>query len=238
MKFHAIVGLLALSGHTLADVIPQGDQGYLCQTTGGFFDFSPSGAIAACREEIDEFCKSKGAPHVVGKITGEPSGAARFAKAEIKFQCMTAADIALKKKEHVEAKNQQVRAEIENSKQMCQQDFGFAPNTPEFSNCLLELQKQRFEDHRVAQGIAAQNEIAEVQVTQQRQSAADQATMGALQMINQSVNNMATINAAQSMSESSNRALRDTAQSINQSNSREVRTDCHTYGSNISCATK
>ncbi len=104
MKFHATIALIVFSGHAIADVYPQGDHGYTCQTTGGFFDFSPDGAITACRQEIDEFCKSKGAPPIIGKISGVPSGPARFAKAEISFQCMTAADAALKQKEVVEAK--------------------------------------------------------------------------------------------------------------------------------------
>lgn len=179
--------LIVLSGHAIADVFPQGDQGYTCQTAGGFFDFSPNGAIAACRQEIDEFCKSKGAPPIIGKITGEPSGPARYAKAEIRFQCLTAADVALKQKETIEAKKQQIMAEIESSKQMCQHGFGFVPNTPEFSNCLLELQKQNFANNRTTQELAAQNEMAEVQLAQKRQSEADQAVMNAMQSINKSL---------------------------------------------------
>jgi hypothetical protein len=204
MKFHAMIVLIVMSGHAIADVFPQGDQGYQCQTTGGFFDFSPNGAIATCRQEIEEFCKSKGAPSLIGKITGVPSGPGRYARAEISFQCATVADLA-------EAKNQQVRAEVESSKRMCQQDFGFVPNTPEFGNCMLELQKQHYENRRVAQEVAGQNEIAEAQLAQKRQSDADQSTMKAMQSINNS--------------------LTPPAPST-------VRTNCTTYGSNISCTSR
>lgn len=86
MKLLAIIGVLFLSGHAIADVFSQGDQDYKCQTTGGFFDFTPDGAIAKCRQEIDVFCQSKGAPPLLGKIVGEPSGYARYARAEISFQ--------------------------------------------------------------------------------------------------------------------------------------------------------
>jgi len=222
MRLLTTTVLIALSSYAIADVFPQGDQGYTCQTTGGFFDFSPDGAIAACRQEIDEFCKSKGAPPVIGKITGAPSGPARFAKAEISFQCMTEADAALKKKEIVEAKNQQVRAEIENSKRMCQQDFGFIPNTPEFSNCLLELQKQNFENRRIEQGIAAQKELSEAQLAQQRQSESDQATMNAMQSINRSLAAPPVLSAPSAIQTSPSR----------------VETDCTTHGSQTSCTTK
>lgn len=181
MKLLAMIGLLVLSGHAIADVFPQGDQDYKCQTTGGFFDFTPDGAIAKCRQEIDAFCQGKGAPPLLGKIVGEPSGYARYARAEISFQCTTAADIA-------ETKNQQVRAEVENSKRMCQQDFGFVPNTPEFSNCLMEMQKQHFANRRVAQEVAAQKQMTADQLDRQRQSDADQSTMNAVQSITKALN--------------------------------------------------
>ena len=184
MKFSAMFALAVLSGSAIADIFPVGDQDYKCQTRGGFFDFSPNRAIAACREEVDAFCKSKGAPPIIGKINGEPSGPARYAKAEINFQCMSEADVALKQKQIVEARSQQVRIEIENSKLICQQDFGFVPNTPEFSNCLLELQKQNFANNRSAQELAAQKDIADAQLAQKRQSEADQATMSAIQSVN------------------------------------------------------
>lgn len=202
VKLLAMSVLIVLSGYAIADVFPQGDQGYKCITTGGFFDFSPNGAIETCRNEIDEFCKSKSAPPLIGKTTGEPSGFGRYAKAEISFQCTTVADIE-------EVKKKQVRAEIESSKQMCQQDFGFVPNTPEFSNCLLELQKQHFNNRRVAQEVAAQKEISEDQLAQKRQSDADQSTMNAIQSINKMTTPAPVRN-----------------------------TDCTTYGRNISCTTR
>lgn len=210
MKYLAMSVLIVLSGQAIADIFPQGDSDYQCQTTGGFFDFSPNGAIADCRKEIDEFCKSKGAPPIIGRITGHPSGPARYAKAEINFQCMSAVDVALKQQKIVEAENQQIRAEIENSKQMCQRDFGFVPNTPEFGNCLLELQKQHFANKRVAQEVAAQKEMTEAQLAQKRQSDADQATMSAIQSINK----------------------------ITAPSTPTVRTNCTTYGSNISCTSR
>lgn len=209
MKFLAMSVLFILSGQAIADIFPQGDSDYQCQTTGGFFDFSPNGAIAACRQEIDEFCKNKGAPPIIGKITGVPSGPARYARAEINFQCMTAADVDLKQQKIVEAENQRVRTEVENSKRMCQQDFGFAPNTPEFGNCLLELQKQHFANRRVAQEVAAQKEMTEAQLAQKRQSDADQATMNAIQSINKITAPTPT-----------------------------VRTNYTSYGSNINCTSR
>lgn len=209
MKFLAMIVLGLLSGYAISDVMPQGGLDYKCQTTGGFFDFSPAGAIATCRLEIDEFCKSKEAPPIIGKVTGEPSGYGRYAKAEIAFQCATAADIALKQKETVEAKNQQVRSEVENSKRLCQQEFGFVPNTPEFSNCLLELQKQHFANRRAAQEIAARNEMAEARLSQKRQSESDQALMGAVDAMNKALTPPPT-----------------------------VRTNCTTYGSNVSCTSR
>ena len=212
MKFLAMSVLIVFSGQASADIFPQGDSDYQCHTTGGFFDFSPNGAIAACRKEIDEFCKNKGAPPIIGKISGEPSGYARYAKAEISFQCMTAADVALKQEKMVEAENQKVRVEIENSKRMCQQDFGFVLNTAEFGNCLLELQKQHFANRRVEQEVSAQKEMVEAQLAQKRQSDVDQATMSAIQ----SINKLTAPTTPTPM----------------------LRTNCTTYGSNISCTSR
>ena len=208
MKYLAMLLLLTLSGQALSEIVTQGEQNHKCHTYGGFFDFAPDGAIASCKQEIDEFCKAKGAPSMIGKVTGFPSGPARYARAEITFQCMTAADVAQKQKEVAEANTQQLRVEIESSKKVCQQDFGFNPGTTEFGNCLLELQKQHFANRRFAQDLAAQNEIAEAQLAQKRQAEADQATMGAIQSIN-----------------------RMTAPST-------VRTNCTTYGSNVSCTSR
>ncbi|TAK91228.1 MAG: hypothetical protein EPO06_05600 [Burkholderiaceae bacterium] len=205
MKFLAMSICIVFSGQAIADILPQGDSNYQCQTTGGFFDFSPNHAIATCQREIDEFCKSKGAPPIIGKITGVPSGYARYARAEISFQCMTEADIAQKQQKTIEAENQQVKAEIENSKRLCQQDFGFIPNTPEFGNCLLELQKQHFANRRAAQEVAAQKEMTEAELAQKRQSEADQATINAIQSINKAIAPSTTT------------------------------TNCSAYGSNISC---
>lgn len=208
MKFLTIIVLLLLSEHAISDVIPQGGDDYKCQTTGGFFDFSPAGAISSCREEIDEFCKSKGAPPIIGKITGEPSGYARYARAEINFQCMSTADVTQKQQKMAEAENQQIRIEVENAKRICQQDFGFIPSTPEFGNCLMEMQRQHFVNRRGAQEVAAQKEIVDAQLAQKRQSDSDQATMNAIQ----SITNI-------------------TAPST-------VRTNCTTHGSKTSCTSR
>lgn len=187
MKFPVILTLVVFSGYAVADIIPQGGDDYKCQTRGGFFDFSPNGAIASCREEIDRFCKTKGAPPTIGKINGEPSGPARYAKAEISFQCMTEVDIAQRQKEIATARNQQIRAEVESSKEICQKDFGFVPNTPEFSNCLLEMQKQHFANSRSAQQVAAQKEAADAQVAEMRQAESSRATMDAIQSVNKAL---------------------------------------------------
>lgn len=188
----------------MADIVQQEGQRYKCATTGGFFDFSPDGAIKNCHEEIDRFCTSKGAPPLIEKISGFPSGYARYARAEINFQCTTQADID-------EAKKQLASNELENSKRMCQQDFGFIPSTPEFSNCLLELRKQIFANKRTEQEVAAKVEAGEAQLAQQRQSAADQAVMNAVQSIN--------------------KAITPTAPTT-------TRTNCTTFGSNISCTSR
>jgi hypothetical protein len=193
MRFLAVSVLIALCPQAFADIFPQGDSEYQCQTTGSFFDFSPDGAIASCRKEIDEFCRKEGTSSpTIGRITGHPSGTARYAKAEVNFRCMSDADVALKQQKMAESENQKLRAEIANSKRMCQDDFGFVPNTPEYGNCLLELQKQNFATKRIAQEIAAQKEITEAQLAQQRQSDADQATLNGMQLLNQSLNKIAT----------------------------------------------
>jgi hypothetical protein len=183
MKSLTLIVLVFLSGSAFADVTDQGDQNFKCQTTGGFFDFSPDGAVAKCRSEIDAFCKTKGAPPFIGKIIGIPSGPARYARAEINFQCMTTADIANREERVSEAQSKQIRSDVDKSKRLCQEDFGFTPNTAEFGNCLMELQKQYFANRRVKEEAAAQREVVDAQLEQRRQSEADANTMRAIESL-------------------------------------------------------
>lgn len=169
MRALAVILSIFVSTQVLADVFDLGDQTFKCETTGGFFDFSPAGAIKSCKEEIAEFCKAKGSPPVTRKEIGEPSGYARYARAEITFQCISEADVARNEEE----KYQQVRREIENSKRLCQNDFGFNPGTTEFSSCLMEMQKQKFQNKQSANAISAQNEQAEADQRLRRQAATE-----------------------------------------------------------------
>jgi hypothetical protein len=183
MRFLIAVGLIVLSGQAFAEIMPQGDADYKCQTTGGFFDFAPTGAITSCKQEIDEFCKTMNAPPIIGKITGEPSGYGVYARAEINFQCMSAEDLVQRQKSMAEAQSQQVKLDVESSKKTCKEDFGFAPGTPEFGNCLMELQKQLFANRRAEKDRAAQNDISEAQIAQQRKADAERAAASAVQAI-------------------------------------------------------
>ena len=208
MKIIAVAGLILLSGHALAEIMPQGGMDYKCQTTGGFFDFSPAGAIASCKQEIDDFCKTKNAPPIVGKVNGESSGYGVYARAEINFQCASAEDIIQQQKSMAEAQSQQVKLDVESSKKTCREDFGFTPSTPEFGNCLMELQKQLFANRRAEKDRAVLNDIAEAQIAQQRKADSEQAATNAIQSIQQ-------ITAPHN----------------------PTRTNCTTYGSNTNCTT-
>ena len=209
MKILAVVGLIFLSVPSLAEIMPQGDADYKCQTTGGFFDFSPAGAIASCKQEIDEFCKTKNAPPIVGKVTGEPSGYGVYARAEISFQCASKEDLVRRQEAMAEDQRQQVKLDVEGSKKTCQEDFGFTPGTPEFGSCLLELQKQLFANRRAEKDRAAQNDIAEAQIAQQRKADSERAATSAIQSIQQMT------------------APRT-----------PVQTNCTTYGRNTDCITR
>lgn len=209
MKILTVVGLIFLSGQALAEIMPQGDVDYKCQTTGGFFDFSPAGAIASCKQEIDEFCKTKNAPPIVGKVTGEPSGYGVYARAEINFQCASAEDLVQRQKSMAEAQSQQVKLDVESSKKTCQEDFGFTPGTTEFGSCLMELQKQLFANRRAEKDRTAQNDISEAQIAQQRKADSERAATSAIQSIQQM-----------------------TAPHT------PTRTNCTTYGSNTNCTTR
>lgn len=161
---------------------------YECSAIGSFFDFSADNAIETCRRKIDQFCQGNGAPPVIGKVTSEPSGMARYAKADLNFQCISAKDEDLKQQQMADTKRQQMKANIQNAKATCQQDFGFTPNTPEFGNCLLQLQQQSAEDKREELSSAASDERTEAALAQQRREASDKNAMGAIQMINDSNN--------------------------------------------------
>lgn len=161
---------------------------YECSAIGSFFDFSADNAIEACRKKIDQFCQGNGAPPFIGKISSEPSGPARYAKADLNFQCISAKDEALKQQQMADAKRQQMKANIQSAKATCQQDFGFTPNTPEFGNCLLLLHRQSAEDKREELSNAASDERAEAALAQQRREASDRSVMEAMQMINDNNN--------------------------------------------------
>ncbi|MCF4977734.1 hypothetical protein GIW56_09425 [Pseudomonas gessardii] len=161
---------------------------YECNASGSFSDFSADNAIETCRKKIDQFCQTNGALPVIGKITSEPSGYARYATADLNFQCISAKDAALQQQQMAEIKNQQMKATIQSAKATCQQDFGFTPNTPEFGNCLLQLQQQSAQDKREEASNAASAERAEVALAQQRREASDKNAMEALQMINSNNN--------------------------------------------------
>ena len=207
MKILAVVGLIFLSGQALAEIMPQGDVDYKCQTKGGFFDFSPAGAIASCRKEIDEFGKTKNAPPIIGKVTGVLSGYGVYARAEINFQCASAEDLFQRQKSVAEAQSQQVKLDVESFKKTCQQDFDFTPGTFEFGSCLMELQKQLFADRRAGKDRAAQNDIFEAQIAEQRRADSERAAASAIDSIQQMVPRAPT------------------------------RTNCTTYGSRTDCTT-
>ena len=209
MKCFAMAGLIFLSGHAFAEIMQQGGADFKCQTTGGFFDFSPAGAIATCKEEIEEFCKTQNAPPILGKVTGYPSGFGVYARAEINFQCASAEDLVQRQKAMAEAQSQQVKIDVEASKKTCQDDFGFKPGTTEFGNCLLEMQKQIFANRRAEKDRAALNEISEAQLAQQRQAESERATAGAVQSLQQMTMPRTP-----------------------------TRTNCTTYGSTTNCTTR
>lgn len=183
MKYAAVVGILFLSGHALAGILPQGGSAYKCQTTGGFFDFSPDGAIASCKKEIEEFCKAQNAPPIVVKVKGEPSGFGVYARAEIDFQCASAEDLAQQQKSLASARSEQIKLDVEASKKTCQEDFGFTPGTPEFGACLIELQKEIFANRRAENDRATLNELSEAQLAQQRKAASERAATSAVQYL-------------------------------------------------------
>jgi hypothetical protein len=151
---------------------------YECSATGSFSDFSADNAIDTCRKKIDQFCQGNGALPVVEKITSEPSGFARYATADLNFQCISEKDAELKQQQMTDIKNQQMKANIQSAKATCQQDFGFTPNTPEFGNCLLQLQQQSAEAEREKASRAASDERAEAALAQQRRDASDKNAMG------------------------------------------------------------
>lgn len=179
-----------LTGCASGTISTLSEKRYECSATGSFFDFTGETAIAECRKKIDQFCQLNGAPSVIEKITSEPSGAARYATADLNFQCISAKDAELKQQQMADIKNQQMKANIQSAKATCQQDFGFTPNTPEFGNCLLQLQQQSAEAEREKASRAASDERAEAALVQQRREASDKNAMGAMQMINDNNNKM------------------------------------------------
>lgn len=139
-------------------------------------------------QKIDKFCQVNGAPPLIRKISSELSGPARYAKADLSFQCISAEDEALKQQQMADAQRQQMKADIQSIKATCQKDFGFIPNTPEFGNCLLMLHRQSAEDKREALSNAASAERAEAALAQQQREASDRNVMGTMQMINDNNN--------------------------------------------------
>lgn len=184
----AAAAFAILTGCASGTINTLSESRYGCSATGSFFDFSADNAVETCRKKIEQFCQRNGAPPVIGKIMSEPSGPARYATADINFQCMSAKDAELKQKQMDDVKNHQMKASIQNAKATCQQDFGFTPNTPEFGNCLLQLQQQRAEDERAKAYRDASDERAEAALAQQRREAADKNFMGAMQMLNDNNN--------------------------------------------------
>jgi hypothetical protein len=184
----AAAGLAILTGCASGTINTLSESRYACNATGSFFDFSADNAVETCRKQIEQFCQRNGAPPVIGKITSEPSGPARYATADLNFQCISARDAELKQKQMDDIKNHQMKANIQNAKATCQQDFGFTPNTPEFGNCLLQLQQQSAEDERAKASRLASDERAEAALTQQRREASDNNLMGAMQMMNDNNN--------------------------------------------------
>lgn len=182
MKFF-LMGLVFLSMQAHAEITSLRSGDYKCETTGGFFDFSPAGAIAACKKEIEEFCSSKNAPPNIGKIKGEPSGYGVYAKAEIDFQCASAEDLVQRQRALAEAQSAQIKLDVDSLKKTCQEDFGFAPGTSEFGNCLMELQKQLAANRRSEHDRAAQAENTEAQIARQRRADSERAAAGAIRSI-------------------------------------------------------
>ena len=77
-----------------------------------------------------------------------------------------------------------MKAVIQNAKSTCKQDFGFEPNTPEFGNCLLQIQRQSIEHEQQQSAQAASDARAEAALAQQRREASDRNAAGAMQMLN------------------------------------------------------
>ena len=146
-----------------------------------FFELQPGDFFGGfARPVIAAFCKAKGASTspITKNEVGIPSGFGTYARAEITFLCLSEAEVAQKN----ELKNQQARnatrIEVENAKLQCQNDFGFNPGTTEFSSCLMEMQRQRFQSKLSANAMLMQRMQVEEDREMRREASDERNAIG------------------------------------------------------------
>lgn len=86
--FAAALALTACATGT-DGVVEIGPNMYMVGGQGGFFDYSGSQVKAKFYKEAAKYCADKGMTMVPINSTGQDSGIAQYASAEVQFRCLT-----------------------------------------------------------------------------------------------------------------------------------------------------
>jgi len=132
-----------ISGCALKAAVISNGENFVCHGEASQWRFDDRGfgdnaSRRRCIELINNTCaENHGSYPVILSENNINRGFAQGSVADILFHCKTEQELLAESK-----------ARIEKDKGICEENFGFKRNTPEMSNCLLELAKDRSENKR------------------------------------------------------------------------------------------
>ena len=180
---------LMLTGCAASNGISQStENNYLCKGSGSFFDIVGTGgreALDKCKEQAQTYCSSRDSKTQFIDGWSQNATPVSVASTEVTFSCLSDMDIAQIEKAKQEKLDTKFADFLEIAKNKCEKAFGFKPDTPEMSNCLLSMHQQQETDDKASEST---NKIKESidELVRQQQMAQDAANReAALNKINE-----------------------------------------------------
>jgi len=104
-----------------------------------------------CRQAARAYCSQTGKNAIELSAKYSNSGVARPSSAEVVFSCQTAEEQRVAATRAKQLSDAQFKKSIAEVRQVCIESFGFKPDTPDLSHCMLDIQKERAADQRHAE---------------------------------------------------------------------------------------
>lgn len=120
-----------------------------------------------CRQAAKAYCAQSGRNEFELSAKYSNSGPARPSSAEVVFSCSTVEEQRIAANRAKQVSDAQFKKSIAEVRQVCIESYGFKPDTPDLSRCMLEIQKERAADQRNAEANATLKESTQAMLEEQ-----------------------------------------------------------------------